>query len=80
VQPLIAKQLPGVVMVELHPHLTRASGYGSAARLLRQMYAWGYTDISHSGHFCDERWYDITRTIRCARVWKTPRPPLPPLL
>ena len=70
-QELIQLQRPGVVLVELHPALSVAAGYGSARQVLRQMHAWGYTEISHSGRFCDARWYDITRSIRCAAPFPT---------
>ncbi|KAK9806068.1 hypothetical protein WJX72_000034 [[Myrmecia] bisecta] len=55
---------PSVVMVELHPQAMEATGHEGALKLLRQLYSWGYTDVSHSGYVCDERWHNITRGIR----------------
>jgi len=43
--------------------MARAGG-GTAAALLGRMCELGYCDISHSGAVCDERWLNITRTIR----------------
>ncbi len=57
-----------MVLVELHPGKMAAGGGGTAAGLLRRMAAWGYTDVSHSGRVCDERWLNITKSIRCARA------------
>ncbi len=54
-QPLIARRPPGVILVELHPR---------RMALLGRMCELGYCDISHSGAVCDERWLNITRTIR----------------
>lgn len=57
-----------MVLVELHPSKMAAGGGGTAAGLLRRMAAWGYTDVSHSGRVCDERWLNITKSIRCAHA------------
>jgi len=65
-QPLIARRPPGVILVELHPRRMARAGGGTAAALLGRMCELGYCDISHSGAVCDERWLNITRTIRCA--------------
>ncbi|CAL8471301.1 g10843 [Coccomyxa elongata] len=64
---LMARRMapPAVVLLELQPHAMARAGYeGGALRLLRTMHSWGYTDVSHSGHVCDERWHNITRSIR----------------
>lgn len=55
-----------MVLVELWPHKMAKGGGGSAAGLLRRLAAWGYADVSHSGRVCDERWLNITKSIRCA--------------
>jgi hypothetical protein len=57
-----------VVLVELWPHKMAKGGGGSAAGLLRRLAAWGYADVSHSGRVCDERWLNITKSIRCAAL------------
>lgn len=49
-QDLLERSAPGVIVVELHAHAIEETGYeGGALRLLRQMYDWGYTHVSHSG-------------------------------
>lgn len=55
---------PGVVLVEVQPRLMAAHGGGSPEGLLKRMHSLGYTDISHSGAVCDERWLNITKSIR----------------
>ena len=55
-----------MILVELHPRRMARAGGGTAAGLLARMCELGYCDISHSGAVCDERWLNITRTIRCA--------------
>ena len=55
-----------MVLVELWPHKMAKGGGGSAAGLLRRLAAWGYADVSHSGRVCDERWLNITKSIRRA--------------
>lgn len=30
----------------------------------RRLYKLGYTDVSHSGYVCDERWYAVTYGVR----------------
>lgn len=55
---------PGVVLVELHSRLMAEHGGGTVEGLLRRMHSLGYTDISHSGSICDERWLNITKSIR----------------
>ena len=65
VQSVMRRSTPGVILVELHPQAVESSGYdGGAVRLLQQVYDWGYTHVSHAGNVCDERWYNITRSIR----------------
>jgi hypothetical protein len=55
-----------VILVELHSRRMARAGGGTAVALLERMCELGYCDISHSGSVCDERWLNITRTIRCA--------------
>lgn len=59
---LMSEAPPPIVIIEFNAWAVERSGFG-AMRLLEQMYAWGYTDMSHSGHVCDERWSNITRGI-----------------
>ena len=61
-----------MILVELHPRRMAGAGGGTAAGLLARMCELGYCDISHSGAVCDERWLNITRTIRCARPRRVP--------
>lgn len=59
-----AAPLP-VVLLELHAARVEGTGFpGGAPGLLRRLHAAGYTDVSHSGRVCDERWANITRGIR----------------
>ena len=74
VQPLMEASPPNLVMVEAYPSRMRRGGGGSLPALLKRMTAWGYTDISHAGAHCDERWATLTKKTRC------PFPPLPPAL
>ncbi len=55
-----------MILVELHSRRMARAGGGTAVALLERMCELGYCDISHSGSVCDERWLNITRTIRCA--------------
>jgi hypothetical protein len=45
---------------QLRPALMRSKGWAEPESLLRKMWAWGYTDISHSGPVCDLRWNNVT--------------------
>ncbi|KAK3248296.1 hypothetical protein CYMTET_42231 [Cymbomonas tetramitiformis] len=51
---------PPIVVVELRPAAMIALGWEDPKTLLDRMWEWGYTDISHSGSVCDERWHNIT--------------------
>ena len=62
---LFATAPPPVVLLELHAARVEGLGFpGGAPGLLRRLHAAGYTDVSHSGRVCDERWANITRGIR----------------
>eukprot|EP00951_Prasinocladus_malaysianus_P047047 scaffold648667_cov45-Prasinocladus_malaysianus.AAC.1 len=65
---------PAAVLLEFHPAAVALTGYPkSAASILASLYAWGYTEISHSGTVCDERWHNITSSIRNrgSYLWST---------
>ena len=62
---LFAAAPPPVVLLELHATRVEGLGFpGGAVGLLRRLHEAGYTDVSHSGRVCDERWANITRGIR----------------
>ncbi|KAL3159283.1 hypothetical protein ABBQ32_011245 [Trebouxia sp. C0010 RCD-2024] len=63
-QEVIMSSPPSVILMELAPSQMEAVGLADAATLLQQLYQLGYTEISHSGYVCDERWYNLTRSIR----------------
>ena len=49
VQEVITRSPPSVILLELNPLQMTAVGAGDAPTLLQDLYALGYTDISHSG-------------------------------
>ena len=57
---LMTERPPPIVVLEWRPALMRARGWGEPVALLKRMWAWGYTDISHSGPVCDARWANVT--------------------
>ncbi|KAK9862507.1 hypothetical protein WJX84_003997, partial [Apatococcus fuscideae] len=63
---LIATKPPGVILMELYPSALDRLGdkNGDAADLVRRMYDYGYSDISHSGEVCHERFVNLTRAVR----------------
>lgn len=65
VQPMMETSPPNLVMVEAYPARMKRGGGGSLPGLLKRMAAWGFTDISHAGAHCDERWAALTKTTRC---------------
>ncbi|KAK9834954.1 hypothetical protein WJX84_011882 [Apatococcus fuscideae] len=67
---LIATKPPGVILMELYPQAMNRLGDsdGDAAELVQRMYDWGYSDISHSGEVCHERFTNLTRSLRLKGV------------
>mmetsp|Transcript_10132 Transcript_10132/g.30353 ORF Transcript_10132/g.30353 Transcript_10132/m.30353 type:complete len:836 (-) Transcript_10132:2926-5433(-) len=63
-QPMMEASPPNLVMVEAYPARMKRGGGGSLPGLLKRMAAWGFTDISHAGAHCDERWAALTKKTR----------------
>lgn len=70
-QPMMEASPPNLVMVEAYPARMKRGGGGSLPGLLKRMAAWGFTDISHAGAHCDERWAALTKKTRCTSPPRT---------
>lgn len=62
--PTIRQHRPPVISVEWNPTALQTVGYATPLNILRTLTNLGYTDVSHSGFICDERWYALTYGIR----------------
>lgn len=64
-EPLLSgPQPPAVIAVEWNPAAMKRAGYTDPLALVHRLYNLGYTDVSHSGFICDERWYSVTYGVR----------------
>ncbi|KAL6771149.1 hypothetical protein ACKKBF_B34135 [Auxenochlorella protothecoides x Auxenochlorella symbiontica] len=63
--PLLAAAPPPVIALEWNPAALRRAGTPDpVAAILRPLLDAGYTEASHSGYVCDERWYAATYGVR----------------
>lgn len=62
--PTIKQHRPPVISIEWNPAAQQTVGYANPLNILRTLTKLGYTDVSHSGFICDERWYAITYGVR----------------
>jgi hypothetical protein len=62
--PLLRAAPPPLVAVEWAPAAMAAAGYADPPAMLRLLASLGYSEASHSGLLCDERWYAATYGVR----------------
>ncbi|KAK9792043.1 hypothetical protein WJX73_001872 [Symbiochloris irregularis] len=66
---------PSTVLLELYADKLEQYGYpGGAVAVLQHLYDLGYTEISHAGHVCDERWTNVTRSVKLQATVGLPPP------
>ncbi|GAB4818501.1 hypothetical protein N2152v2_005547 [Parachlorella kessleri] len=64
-EPLLHRsQAPPVIALEWNPAAMRLVGFNDPLEMVQRLYDLGWTDISHSGYVCDERWYSVTYGVR----------------
>eukprot|EP00218_Dolichomastix_sp_CCMP3274_P014156 CAMPEP_0170135690 /NCGR_PEP_ID=MMETSP0033_2-20121228/2605_1 /TAXON_ID=195969 /ORGANISM="Dolichomastix tenuilepis, Strain CCMP3274" /LENGTH=1019 /DNA_ID=CAMNT_0010371293 /DNA_START=85 /DNA_END=3144 /DNA_ORIENTATION=+ len=62
---LLEERPPPIVLIELRARAMRTHArFASPQRLLHRMLELGYTDVSHSGPVCDERWHNLTGPLQ----------------
>lgn len=62
--PLLQRHPPQVISIEWNALAMKSSGYEDPLKLIRILAELGYSEVSHSGFLCDERWFAITYGIR----------------
>ena len=62
--PSIVRHRPPVIAMEWNPVAMKAVGYSNPLDVVDTLGGLGYTDVSHSGFICDERWYALTYGVR----------------
>jgi hypothetical protein len=73
-EAILQNSPPAAILLQYHPGLVSATGYSQhPADILQYLYDRGYQQISHSGTACDERWHDITSSVRTrgSYLWST---------